>query len=134
MHRTGWLLCLALLPLAIGCAAGAGGAKDGDPRIANALVRIFETADPRTAAEERGLDTSAHGVRVDVQTQGLEAGDRERFDRPGVHVHHFSPRAERVAVSVRDHAALRALARIEPVRRLAPAYGTADDGATGGAY
>ena len=123
-----------VLLLATGCAADAGGKSAAERGIADTLVRVFEADDPRAAAAGRGLEITSHGIRVDVQTQGLEAAHRERFDLPGVHVHHFSPRHERVAVSVGDLEALRSLARIEVVRRLAPAYGTKDDGVKGGVY
>lgn len=127
MHR----LAPFTLLLAAGCAADAGGKGTGDDRIAAALLRAFEADDPRGAADARGLETTRHGVRVDVQTRGLADADRACFDLPGVHVHHFSPRHERVAVSVADRDALRSRARIEPVRRLAPAWGTADAAASG---
>ena len=132
MHMRWWWPLATLLLLAGGCAADAGGKSAGDARIAQSLVRVFEARDPRAAAAARGIETSAHGVRVDVQTQGLASEHRGRFDVPGVHVHHFSARSERVAVSVANLAALRALLRIDPVRRLAPAYGSARDDIGGG--
>jgi len=127
---------LVAIFLTTGCAAGSGaGEGGGDSTISQKLLTVFDSADPRKAAESRGVETSSHGVRVDVQTQGLTDEDRSRFDVDGVHVHQFSPKYERVAVSVRDQQALRDLADIGPVRRLAPEYGRAgNEGGSSGGY
>lgn len=127
---------LLAVVLATGCVAGGDtGKAKTDGKISEKLLTIFDSGDPLAAAESRGVQTAHDGVLVDVQTEDLRPEDRSRFELDGVRVHHFSAKYERVSASVRDADALQALARIEPVRRLAPEYGRAsDDGGTSGGY
>jgi hypothetical protein len=122
------LLAVVAMSLAAGCVAGAGGGGEERQKgaISETLSTVFQSADPQAAAKSRGVATSRYGVRVDVQTQGLKAEDRSEFDIDGVHVHHFSAKYERVAVSVGDREALHALASVAVVRRLALEYGAAE--------
>lgn len=76
-------------------------------------------------AKDRGFVIGDEGLLVDIQTQGLGAEDRTRFELPGVRIQHFSPRHERIAAVVSDPCALRALATLDGVRHVAPAYGRA---------
>ncbi len=124
------LTCAGALVLSLGCSVGATETgKSADATIAARLLAVYEgasdTADLRRRAREAGMQTDEHGVRVDIQTQGLRSDDRARFALDGVRVHHFSVKYERVAASVRDLAALRALSALAPVRAIAPEYGSA---------
>ncbi len=128
-HRF-FLVCAGALALTLGCSVGATETgKPGDATIAARLLAVFEGAsdpgDLRRRAREAGVQTDDYGVRVDIQTQGLRSDDRARFELDGVQVHHFSVKYERVAASVRDLAALRALSALDPVRAIAPEYGSA---------
>jgi len=136
IHRSP-IVCLGVLVLSLGCSAGATQAgKSGDATIAAPLRTIFEgasdNAEIRQRAGDAGVQADAHGVRVDIQTQGLQPDDRRRFELDGVRVHHFSVKYERVAASVRDFAALRALSVLAPVRAIAPEYGGAGRTGDGG--
>lgn len=136
IHRS-LLVCAGALALSLGCSAGATEAgKSGTATIAAPLRNIFEgapdSAEIRRRAGAAGVQTDDHGVRVDIQTQGLRADDRVRFELDGVRVHHFSVKYERVAASVRDFAALRTLSALAPVRAIAPDYGSAGRTGDGG--
>jgi len=124
-------LLVVFLLAAIGCTTPAERAAT-PVTVSERLLALFPPdADPAAVdarAGEQGLRTDSHGVVVDVQTQGLTAADRAKFDLPGVVIRHFSAAYERVSASVRDRQALMALAGLEPVRRIQPAYGTAPRG------
>ncbi len=124
------LVCAGALALSLGCSSGATeSGKSGDATLAAPLLAVFEgasdDAEIRRRAREAGVKTDDHGVRVDIQTRGLRPDDRPRFEFDGVRVHHYSVKNERVSVSVRDLAALRALSALAPVRAIAPEYGSA---------
>jgi hypothetical protein len=136
IHRS-LFVCAGVLALSLGCSAGATEAgKSDDATIAAPLRNLFEgasdNAEIRRRAGDAGVQTDDHGVRVDIQTQGLRSDDRVRFELDGVHVHRFSVKYERVAASVRDLAALRALSALAPVRAIAPEYGSARRSGDGG--
>lgn len=131
-----FLVCAAVLALFLGCSASAmDTVKSGDTVIAPRLLALFEGASDsggiRRRAREAGMQTDENGVRVDIQTRGLRADDRARFELDGVRVHHFSAQYERVAASVRDLAALRALSALAEVRAIAPEFGSAGRSGTG---
>lgn len=133
------LVCAGALAVSLGCSAGATQAgKSGDATIARRLLEVFEGAadhaELRQRARAAGMQTDDHGVRVDLQTEGLRSDDRARFELDGVRLHHFSVKYERVAASVRDIDALRALAALPPVRVIAPEYGSAERSGSGSSH
>lgn len=129
MHRRLLPAFTVLLLLVTGCHAAADQSAKRGGVVASRLLDVFEPAgspaDARERAAEAGVRTDSHGVLVDIRTRGLDAGDRALFERDGVRVLHFSVKYERVSASVRDEAALRALASIRPVRAIAPEWGAA---------
>lgn len=90
------------------------------------LLAAESPAEFRRLAAKRGYSAGPKGVLVDVQTQGLTAADRARFEIEGVTVDAFSVKYQRVSAIVHDAAALRALAALPVVRYIAPAYGAVD--------
>lgn len=127
------ILCAAALALTVGCAAGSdaptGKGKSGGV-VEERLLAVFrdaaDTAEAVRLARGAGLRTDDHGVLVDIQTEGLSADDRHRFEFEGVAIRHFSARYERVSASVRDLTALHRLADIGVVRVIATEYGAKD--------
>lgn len=125
------LLCL----LAVGCVGaspepGTPGSKGAAGPLSVDLAPLRDAADRaafRAKARAAGLRVDDFGVRVTLLTRDLSPADRPRFERPGVRVRHFAPNQERVLASVRDAAALDALARIPVVRRIEPERGPAPE-------
>jgi hypothetical protein len=116
--------------LLVGCAGSASSGKGTPGVISSNLLQVFsgESDLPRILERARraGIRTDQFGVLVDIQTRGLEPGDRERFQRDGARIRNFSAEYQRVSASIASLPALRELAALEPVRLIAPEYGTVD--------
>ena len=112
---------------------GEGGAlsKGAAQPIGAQLAVLLDAPDAREfrrRARVHGIPLDAYGVRVDIQTRGLVAGDREQFAIDGLRVRTYSPPHERIAASVRDADSLRALAALGVVRRVEVDHGPAPTG------
>ncbi|MDN5869538.1 MAG: hypothetical protein L0H73_02265 [Nitrococcus sp.] len=98
-------------------------------KISRNLAPLLTADNParfRELAAEQGFSVRPRGVLIDVQTQGLTAADRARFQIKGVTIDHFSVKYQRVSAVVRDPVALRVLAALPVVRYIAPEYGAVD--------
>lgn len=96
------------------------------------LMSLHDTEAFRAAADQRGFMTTAEGVVLDIQTQGLEPAHREAFDLPGLEVRSFRPEYERVSAVSTGPDAIRAIAGLPFVRRVAPSFGATTGGSTSG--
>lgn len=100
-----------------------GDAAIGD-RLAEVMQQGKDSAEAfRAAGNAAGLRTDGHGVLVDVLTRGLSEGDEARFDVPGASMVSFSPKYQRVTLSVATPAVVHRIAGIAVVRRIEAAVG-----------
>lgn len=131
-------LAAALIVMLAACAPASGGEGIRDsgaglpPGVSSHFSQLLALEDPdafRAAARERGFVTTVNGVVLDIQTEALDAGDRDALDLPGLRVRGFHPRHERIDAVAATPAAIRAVAALPFVRAVAPSFGaTTSDG------
>lgn len=76
-----------------------------------------------TAAADNAITITDGGMLLDIITDDLDAGVRQKFQRPGVIVRHISEQYRRVSLTVNDPALIFELAKIPEVRMISPGYG-----------
>lgn len=131
-------LAAALIMLLVACAPASGGGegvRDNGaglpPGVSRHFSELLALEDPeafRGAARERGFVTTVDGVVLDIQTEGLDAGDRDALDLPGLRVRGFHPRHERIDAVAATPAAIRAVAALPFVRAVGPSFGATTSG------